>query len=126
MAKKDTFYFSHDYHARNDRKMVKLLSKEGLQGVGAYWCIVEMLFEEGGKMPIDECERIAFELRSDCEVIKRLVFESALFKNDGNLFWSDSVLMRLEVREQKTVKARESAIERWKREREKKEKDANA
>ena len=38
---KDTFYFSHDYNARNDEKIKRLIRKHGMQGYGVFWSIVE-------------------------------------------------------------------------------------
>ena len=110
---KETYYFSHDYNARNDRKMQRLIMKQGVEGVGIFWCIVEMLYEEGGSMLLSECERISFELRTDCERINFVLLESELFDNDGKTFWSNSVLDRLNKRKEKSVKAKESADKRW-------------
>ena len=110
---KETYYFSHDYNARNDRKMQRLIMKQGVEGVGIFWCIVEMLYEEGGSMLLSECERIAFELRTDCERINFVLLESELFENDGKTFWSNSVLDRLNKRKEKSAKAKESADKRW-------------
>lgn len=109
---KETFYFSHDFNARGDRKMVNLLMTCGIEGVGIYWCIVEMLFEEGGYLMRTECERIAFELRTECERIEKVI-NSSLFSGDNDRFWSESVLRRLEIRKEKSKTARESANYRW-------------
>ncbi len=112
MATKDTFYFSHDYNSRNDPKMILLLMKTGIIGVGVYWCIVEMLYEQGGYIDLKECERIAFELRTDCELI-RTVIESDLFGKSKEKFWSESVIRRLNARKVKSARARESANIKW-------------
>lgn len=112
---KQTYYFSHDYNARSDRKIVHLLMKYGVEAVGIYWCIVEMLYEEGGYLHKTECERIAFELRTDCERISNVV-NSLLFKSDEDKFWSESVLERLKIRTEKSKSAAESANKRWEKE----------
>jgi hypothetical protein len=106
-------YFSHDYNARNDKEMVKVLMKLNLTGVGLFWCIIEMLYEENGFLLLSECERIAFELRTENEIIKSLINDFILFKNDGIKFWSESVLRRIEIRNNKSITARESAKKRW-------------
>ena len=41
---KDTFYFSHDYNARNDEKIKMLIRKHGMIGYGVFWAIVEDLY----------------------------------------------------------------------------------
>lgn len=115
-------YFSHDYNARNDRKMVTLRKREGMTGLGVYWSIVEMLYEEGGYLALLEIENISFELRVKPEVVRRIVCDYELFRVDGEKFWSESALSRIEIRNSKTTKARESALEGWNR----RKGDANA
>lgn len=51
--KRDTFYFPHDFHARNDLKLLKLKERAGLEGIGFYWCITELLHENGGTFSPD-------------------------------------------------------------------------
>jgi len=109
---KETFYFSHDYNARSDRKMINLLMTCGMEGIGIYWCIVEMLYEEGGYLMRTECERIAFELRTECERITKVI-DSSLFCHDEDKFWSESVLSRLQARKEKSQSARNSALKMW-------------
>lgn len=106
-------YFSHDFNARNDKKIISLIMKCGLEGLGAFWCIVEMLYEESGYLKIEEYERITFELRSNNDLIKSVIFDFDLFKNDGEKFWSESVLERLKLRMDKSEKARQSVEKRW-------------
>ena len=109
---KETYYFSHDYYARTDRKLVSLAMKHGMAGIGVYWCLVEMLYEEGGAMPI-EYERITFELRTDTNVVESVINDFGLFNHDDELFWSEAVIERLKKRSEKSEKARESIRKRW-------------
>ena len=106
-------YFSHDYNSRNDKKLVTALMKFGLEAIGAYWCIVEMLYEEGGYLLITEYERITFELRTSEDLVKFLIHDSLLFENDGVRFWSNTALERLKLRAEKSEKARTSIEARW-------------
>lgn len=109
---KETYYFPHDYNARGDRKIVKLIMKHGMEGTGVFWCMIEMLYEEGGYLPLDY-ERIAFELRTNNAVVHSIINEFDLFVNDGSVFWSESVLSRLQERASKSEKARKSILYRW-------------
>lgn len=118
--KKNTFYFSHDYHARSDGKLVKVMMKHGVAGIGIYWCLIEMLYENEGRISVDECERIAFELRTDSDCIASVLRDFDLFNSDGEFFWSESINRRIEGIKSKSIKAKESANLRWN-----KEKDAN-
>ena len=108
-------YFSHDYNSRNDKKLVRAFMRYGLESIGAYWCIVEMLYEEGGYLLLSEYDRITFELRPNNDLIKFLIYDSELFKNDGEKFWSETAIERLKLRSEKSEKARKSIESRWNR-----------
>ena len=110
---KETFYFSHDYNARSDPKLVKLVMKSGLDALGIYWCIIEMLYEQDGYINLDCIENIAFELHSECERITDVLRNHNLFKFEDDKFYSDSVLRRLEKRKTKSDTTRKSAFKRW-------------
>ena len=110
---KESFYFSHDYGARNDPKLIKVLMRLGQAGKGIYWDLIEMLYEEGGYLSIEEIESYAFALRTDCETINRLINEFDLFEKNESNFWSISILNRLDRRDDKSKKASESAKTRW-------------
>ena len=111
---KNAPYFSHDFNARNDPKLLRLQMKLGMEGVGIFWCIVEMLHEQGGFIPSSECERIAFELRTQYETIQTVLNDYQLFENDGEKYWSPSAIDRIKLRSEKSDKARISAELRWK------------
>jgi hypothetical protein len=109
---KDTFYFSHDFNSRNDIKIKKLIAKHGYLGYGLFWAIVEELYNNTNVLPNDyEC--IAFDLRTDANVIKSIVNDFDLFVIDTNTFGSLSIERRLNERNEKSKKARESVLKRW-------------
>jgi hypothetical protein len=105
-------YFSHDYNARNDRKLTNLAMIRKMEGIGVYWCILEMMYENDGILPT-EYARIAFELRTDNDLIKSVVNDFELFIIDGDTFYSESVNSRLKIRTDKSVQARENVQKRW-------------
>ncbi|MGA6117454.1 Lin1244/Lin1753 domain-containing protein [Sphingobacterium anhuiense] len=110
---KETYYFSHDYGSRNDPKLVKVLMRLGQEGKGVYWDLVEMLYEQGGYLMLSDCDSYAFALRTSEQCIASLINDFGLFENDGEKFWSNSVLNRLDKREAKSLKAKQSALKRW-------------
>ena len=112
--KDDTFYFSHDYNARNDIKIKKLIAKQGMTGYGIFWAIVEELYNNANALPTDY-ETLAFDIHADSEVVKSVVKDFGLFIFDGDTFGSLSVQRRLDERNEKSVKARKSANKRWER-----------
>lgn len=109
---KDTFYFSHDYNARLDSRIKKLMQKHGLLGYGIFWALVEDLYNNANALPLDyEC--IAFDLRCEESVLRSVMNDFDLFVIDDISFGSMSVQRRLDERDSKSVKARESARKRW-------------
>jgi hypothetical protein len=114
-------YFSHDYYARSDKALVKLRMKLGMEGLGIYWCLVEMLYESEGKIELEAVETIAFDLRIECDRITDVLENYNLFILGDFFFYSESVNKRLALREDKSEKARESANKRWEKYRENKE-----
>jgi len=84
-----------------------------MEGVGIFWCLIEMLYEENGYLSLSLCERIANALRTHSDIIKSLINNYDLFKNDGERFWSESVLRRLNERQEKSEKARKSALSKY-------------
>lgn len=109
---KDTFYFSHDYNSRNDEKIKFLLRKHGIIGYGLFWAIIEDLYNNANALRTDY-EGIAYDFRVECELVKSVINDFDLFVFDGETFGSLSVQKRLDERDSKSIKARESASKRW-------------
>jgi hypothetical protein len=118
---KDTFYFSHDYNARNDEKIKMLIRKHGMVGYGVFWAIVEDLYNNANALRTDY-DGIAYDLRLHSDIVKSVVNDFDLFEINGDYFGSSSVQARLDQRNEKSLSARKSASYRWN----KKEEDANA
>ena len=111
---KDTFYFSHDYNARSDDKIKRLLSKHGNEGYGIFWSIIEDLYNNTNVLRLDY-ETISFDLRCDTLKVKSIINDFDLFVIEGGIFGSSSIQERLEARNAKSEKARESVLKRWER-----------
>jgi len=105
-------YFSHDYDAREDEKIVDMLSELGYEGYGIYWAIIEMLYKNKGVMQT-QYNRIAFALKADLQIVEKVIGAYSLFKFNQTHFWSESVKARLKIRQEKSARARESAYNRW-------------
>ena len=110
---KDSYYFQHDYNARNDPKLQDVLIELGVEGIGVFWCIIEQLYEQGGKLPLRYCKSIAFALHVDFKCVERLVNDYGLFKNDGENMWSESVMNSLNRRSEVYDKRKLAALARW-------------
>jgi hypothetical protein len=110
---KDTFFFTHDFGARNDPKLQNVLMEHGCEGLGVFWCIVEMIYEQGGNLPLSNCKSIAFALHVDSKIVERVIKEFDLFENDGVVFWSKSINSRLEKRADIAEKRKKAAASSW-------------
>lgn len=110
---KDTFFFPHDFGARNDPKLQNVLMEHGCEGLGVFWCIVEQIYEQGGSLPLANCKSIAFALHVECNVVESVVNDYALFENDGENFWSVSINNRLNKREEIAQKRKNAAAISW-------------
>lgn len=111
---KDVFYFTHDFGARNDPKLLAVSRRYGLAGIGLYWCVIEMLYEQGGSLELNSLDSIGYQLHDDDSIINSLVNDFGLFETDGKMFWSESVNKRLDRRAEIAGKRRQAAQNRWK------------
>ena len=109
---KDTFYFSHDYNARNDEKIKELIFKHGMKGYGIYWSVIEDLYQNSNVLR-GNFARISLELQVDRDIVISVICEFDLFVFNGNNFSSLSVQKRLDERTSKSEKARLSVSKRW-------------
>lgn len=105
-------YFSHDYTARHDIKVKRLIAKHGMAGYGVYWAIVEDLYINGNRLPTD-FDSISFDLRCDPSMVASVVKDFDLFTIDKTEFGSQSVGRRLDIRDGRKEKAKMAANKRW-------------
>ncbi len=107
-------YFSHDYNARNDPRCKALIKDFGMAGYGVYWCLVEIMNEEGGR--IKKFPSLLSGLAEDLKVreltlskqIEAMLHKYQLLTEDDKFIWSESVLKRLSEREAKKTKRQEA------------------
>jgi hypothetical protein len=118
---KDTYYFSHDYNARNDKKISALVRDFKASGYGIFWATCEMMHEEGGHLEFDDLtiDAIAKDLNEDSciikEVLEKCVDKYRLFtkqtkqneaENFASLLQSSRIHRNLEAKnEKKAIKA---------------------
>lgn len=92
-------YFPHDYDARNDPKLLTLQMKMGGAGLAIFWCLVEMLWSNAGYYPC-AYNTISYHLPwAKADDIRCVIEQFDLFESDGEKFWSNAVLTRMEMRE---------------------------
>ena len=114
---KELPYITHDFGARNDPKLMDLQMEMGGQGLGIFWCLVEMLWENGGTIPANY-KSIAFALRwcKPAEV-EKVVTGYGLFEVSDGAISSHSATARInEMRTRFGVRSeasRKASQARW-------------
>jgi hypothetical protein len=95
---KEAFYFSHDTNARNDEKILCLRADYGITGYGAFWILIEMMFEnQDTQLSHKHVKGIAYSLNMEVELLTNIInscIEYGLFVSDGENFWSESLRKR--------------------------------
>jgi uncharacterized protein YdaU (DUF1376 family) len=112
-------YFRHDYNARNDIKLQSVITKHGAVGIGVYWIIVEMLYQNGGELPLDIARNISVAYFTDFKVVESVINDFDLFENDGNVFWSVRIRQTIDNTKKVSDARKAASRQRWSRKQEK-------
>lgn len=118
---KETFYFPHDYNARNDEKTIYLISKCGYFGYGLYWGIVEDLHQSpNGKLNIKLIDGLAFKYNIDITELNNVIttcLEVGLFIKEDNYISSERVIRNKkdleDFRLKKSNAGKKGMLKRW-------------
>ena len=97
---KDAYYFSHDSNARNDPKIVAMMTKHQWFGYGLYWALIELMREQDGykiKLEKHTYNALAMQLYIDAkhlhDFVSDCVGEFKLFKQEKGYLFSDSLII---------------------------------
>jgi len=96
--KKDSYYFSHDYNARNDFKCLFLRQQLGMEGYGIYWFLIESLAESGGLLPLKIIPVLAMQMQVTETKVAGVINSFDLFEVTDNEFFSIRLNQHLEKR----------------------------
>jgi len=111
--KKETFYFSHDYNARNDTKILYMRNELGMEGYGIYWYLIEALADAGGILPLKILPVLAKQMDATLVKVEGVVNNYELFQVAENEFVSQRLLKHLELRETLSEQGKKGALKRW-------------
>jgi hypothetical protein len=111
--KKEAFYFSHDYNARNDTKILYMRQELGMEGYGIYWYLIEALADAGGILPLKILPVLAKQMDSTLVKVEGVVSNYELFEVVENQFVSQRLLKHLEYREVLSEQGKKGASKRW-------------
>jgi len=114
--KKDTYYFSHDFNAHNDVKILFLRQQLGMEGYGIYWFLIESLADSGGIMPLKIVPVLAMQMHIQEIKVMAVITEFELFIVQDEQFFSSRLLnhfiKRNELKELNSQKGKISAEKR--------------
>lgn len=93
---KKTYYFQHDFGARNDDKIIALRMTHGWLGYGLFWAVIEKLWENGGQpLPFQTVDTMVYEFRCDKPELLSIIKDFDLFVLTDTHFHSKSLLDRV-------------------------------
>ena len=104
-------YFPHDYGARLSLRGIR--KDLGLQGLGFYWCFVEILHEEGGYIKESDLDNIAYDLQVAPELCYAVTHNYDLFTVKKGKIFSERVLRNIKKRAEISAARKRAANERW-------------
>lgn len=106
-------YFSHDYNASNDPKILFLRADYGIKGYGIYWYLVEALAQANGKLPMKLIPILAQQMGAEPKEVKEIIEGYDLFQTDGENFFSGRLLGHIQLREEYSEKQSARVKARW-------------
>lgn len=109
-------YFSHDADAGSDEKCIALKIAHGLAGYGLYWSLIERLrMAEGDYTCVVNYNLISYDLRCPSTLVKAVVEDFGLFAftEDGERFYSESLMRRMQKKDEISANRSEAARKRW-------------
>ena len=112
--KNKSYYFSHDYNAANDTKVLFLRHQLGMEGYGIYWFLIEKLAEAGGKMPLELIPILSMQMQTTDIKVKGVIMQFDLFSINEGEFWSERLNDHLGLRAKLSQSGKNGAISRWK------------
>jgi len=103
-------YFSHDSNARHDEKIIKMRMKLNWESYGLYWALIEKLRDASEYMLEYDLDLLAYDLRVDNYLLEQIIkgFDLFEFTDDNTFFYSESLLNRMLMKEEKSKKLSEA------------------
>jgi hypothetical protein len=111
--KSSTYYFSHDYNAANDTKILFLRHQLGMEGYGIYWYLIEQLANAGGKLPLELIPVLAMQMHCTDVKVNGVLMNFDLFTIESGEFWSHRLQDHLDLRLKLSQSGKTGANNRW-------------
>lgn len=91
--------------------------KHGMAGLGAYWCLVEIMYEQGGSLAWQDIPSIAYDLRIEEELINDIV-SIGLFDDEGESITNARIVDVVDKTNKLSESRRKASRARWDKENE--------
>lgn len=119
-------FFRHYCDALQDDKLKRLLRKEGMQGIGLYWSLLELLGVSKSYKVECNYDNIAWGFHTDEFLVKNVVELYDLFEVKDGYFWSKAFTAQMEDLEERYRKRAAAGSKGGKRKAKNKQSDSNA
>ena len=106
-------WFHHDYGARNDPKLLRVNRVVGDGGIGIYWCLVELLYEQGGIVSMEEVDALTYFMRFDELKVKEVIKICFDFNNDNGTITSERITKEIQKTNERSAKMSKASNARW-------------
>lgn len=108
-----SFWFTHDFAASEDPKMLFLRQALGIEGVGIFWFLIEKLAQNNGKLPLKIIPLLSSQMMVTEPKVIAVIHNFELFEIVEETFFSQRLLLTLESKEQMSAGGKAGALKRW-------------
>ena len=108
-----SLYFSHDYTASDDVKILFLRQSLGMEGVGIFWYIIERMAQAGGSLPLKIIPVLSMQMQVTETKVQGVVNNFDLFEITESDFYSRRLNESLNLRKTLQDAGQRGAAKRW-------------
>lgn len=108
-----SLYFSHDYTASDDVKILFLRQSLGMEGVGIFWYIIERMAQAGGVLPFKIIPVLSMQMQVTENKVQGVVRNFELFELDEDSFFSRRLTQTINLRKTLQEAGAKGAAKRW-------------
>lgn len=115
-------WFQHFVDSHHDPLLINILKDKdlGYEGIGMWWTLLEVFYNNDGYIKENELDSELWDLRMEDKDKVLKLFEVAGIKKNAKGYYKESVLKRIDAREQYCNMQKEKAQKRWKNEKKEK------
>lgn len=108
-----SLYFSHDYTASDDVKILFLRQSLGMEGLGCYWFIIERLAQAGGQLPLKIIPVLSMQMQVAETKVQAVIHNFELFTMQDEFFFSRRLNETIYLRKTLQDAGTRGAQKRW-------------